>query len=113
VSVETERTPNFSELEYGERDRVAQAPILVRMTRQNLSGPFLFTGKDPDHRETSSQKPLQRQSAAEFVQEEGVSFCFNIVGDEARPSLRCDSLCSLNSALVIGVICVQQGEDGA
>jgi hypothetical protein len=113
MSIETERGPNLSQLDYGERDRIAQAPILIRVTRENLSAPFLFTGKDPEDWETSPQKPLQCQGAAEFMQEQSVSFRFNIVGDEARASLRCDSLRSPHRALVVSVIGVEQGENGA
>ena len=86
MAVEAEGRGHTSRVHHGERDRVAEAPILVEMTGQERSGAFLVGGRRADHGAASSKKPLARERAAELAQQQCVRLHLEVVRDEAGPS---------------------------
>lgn len=66
MMIERERTPYAASVEHGERDGVAQRPVLIDVSREHLFGALLLGGKHRDDRKAASQQPLTRHGPPEF-----------------------------------------------
>ena len=84
VMIERERTRDVARVEHGERDRIAQRPVLVDMPRQDVLRALLFGGKDRDDGEVAGQQPLSGNDPSESPEQEGMRLRFDVVRDEAR-----------------------------
>ena len=83
------------------------------MPSENLLGALFFRGERPYHRQAASQQPFARDRPAELSEEQCVCLGFDVVRDETRPLFGRDLACHGNRARVIGVIGVEECEDGA
>ena len=82
--VEGEGPRDAAGVEHGKRHRIAEGPILVDVSSQNLSGALLFRGESAQDRQAARQEPLASYQSSKLSHEECVGFRLDIVGDEAR-----------------------------
>ena len=67
VVIEGEGPFHATGVEHRERDSVAEGPILVRVSSEDLSG-FLFLGREDSHdRQPACQEPLTCNCASELA----------------------------------------------
>ena len=113
VMVEGEGPPDVAGLENGERNRVAQSPILVGVSSYQLSSALLFGGQRANDRQSARQQPLSSDHSPELPHEERVRFRFDVVGDEARARFGRNVTRHRHSTCVIGIVGIEQSENGA
>jgi len=113
MMIEGKRPSDATGVEHGERDRIAQSPILVSVSSKNLSRLLLFSGEYSDDRQTAGQQPLTGNRPSELSQEECVRFRFDVIGDETGPGFGCDFTRHHHGLRVVGIIRVEQRENGA
>jgi hypothetical protein len=75
--------------------------------------PLLFLRQDTEHGQATREQPLSRDGTPELSQQESVRFRLDVVGDEARTPLGHDVIGRGYRTPVVGVVSVQEGEDGA
>ena len=51
--IKGEGPSDVTSLDHSEGDRIAQGPILISVSSENLSGFLFFRGEYPDHRQTA------------------------------------------------------------
>ena len=113
VVIEGKSPRHVTSVEHGERDRVAQRPVLVGVPSQDLLGSLLLGGENRHDRQPARQEPLASDPSAELAQEERVGLRFDVVGDEARPPFGSDVTSRGDRARMIRIVGVKQREDGA
>ena len=64
--VEGEGSRHVTSVEDGERDRVTQGPILVRVPSQDLLGFLLLGGQSRQDRQPARQQPLTSDTSTEL-----------------------------------------------
>lgn len=67
VMIERERTRHAPRGEHGERDGVAQRPVLVDVSRENLFGALLLRGLHGDDGKAAREQPLTRHVRPSFL----------------------------------------------
>ncbi len=72
VVIEGKSPRHVTSVEHGERDRVAQRPVLVGVPSQDLFGSLLLGGENRHDRQPARQEPLASDPSAELAQEERV-----------------------------------------
>jgi len=65
--VEGEGPSDATTVEHGERDRVAEGPILVGVSSEDFSGSLFFGGEYPDDWQTACQQPLTGNRPSELA----------------------------------------------
>jgi len=111
--VEGKRRGDLTSIKNRERNRIAQAPVLVAVPSQNLLGALLVRRERPHDRQSAFEQPFARDRPAEFSQKERVCLRFDVIRDETGSLFGSDLVCHLDSPRVIGVVGVEEGEDGA
>lgn len=110
--VERKRPCHMAGVENGEGDRVAQGPVLVCVSSQDLSRALLFRRQSPNDRQPARQQPLTSDRPSELAHQERVRFDLDVVCDEARSRLGCDLARHGHRSRMIRVVGVEQREDG-
>ncbi len=113
MPIERERVSDATTFDHGKRDRVTEGPILVAVSRENLSGSLFFSRQHPHDRQPAGQQPLARDHPSQFSDEQGVRLGFNVVGDEAGKCLGRDVMSHQNGLRMIGIVCIEQGKNDA
>ena len=111
--IEGEGLSDATGVEHGERDRVAQGPILIGVSSKDLSGVLFFAGEYSHDRQAAGQQPLTRNRPSELPYEECVRFRFDVIGDEAGARLGRDLTRHRDGTGMVGIVCVEQSENGA
>lgn len=102
--IERERTRHAARVEHGERDGVAQRPVLVDVSRENVFGALLLGGQHGDDRKAAREQPLTRHGPPKFPEQERMRLGLDVVRDEARPPLGGDGASDVHRARMIGVV---------
>src|SRR5438128_6156579 len=113
MMVEGEGPRDPAGIEHRKRNRVAEGPIFIGMSSQNLSGALLFRGKSAQDRQPPRQQPLASYQSSELSHEECVGLRLDIVGDEARSPFRSNVTRHGDRSRMIRVVSVEQRENGA
>ena len=111
--VEREGSRDVTSVENGERNRVAQRPVFVGVSSQDLLGPLFLSRKNPHDRQTACQQPLTGNRPPELPHEQCVGLGLDISGDEAGTLFGRDVASHCDRSRMVGVVCVKQGQDGA
>src|SRR5438445_2230079 len=111
--VEGEGSRNVTSVNHCERDRVTQGPVLVGVPSQYLLSLQLFRRKNRNDRQPARQQPLASDGSSQLSEEERVGFRLDVVGDEARPPFGRELTSHGNRARMVGIVGVEQREDGA
>src|SRR5437879_12475313 len=75
--------PDVTCLEHREGNGIAQGPVLVGMSREDLLGPLLLFRQYSNNRETSRQQPFPGERSPQLAQQQCVRPSFDVVGDKA------------------------------
>ncbi len=82
--VEGEGSRDVARVKEGERERITQGPVLVRVSSQNVPCSVLFRREDRHDRQSACQQPLTGNRPPELSDQQRVRFGLDVVGDEAR-----------------------------
>jgi hypothetical protein len=74
MMVDAEGSCDMTRVKDGERQRVAQRPVLVRVSSQDLLGFVLFRREYRHHRQSARQQPLTGNRPPELSDQQGVYF---------------------------------------
>ena len=111
--IEGEGPSDVTGIEHGERDGVAEGPILVSVSSENLSAFLFFRGQHPHDRQSACQQPLTGDRPSELPYEECVRFRFDVVGDEAGARVGRDVTRHGDGTCMVRIVCIEQRENGA
>src|SRR5262245_15459862 len=113
MAIERERPGYATCVEYGEGDRVAQRPVLVDVSRQDVLRLLLLGRQHGDDGQLAGEQPLTRDSASELAEQQRVGLGFDVVRDEAGATLGGDLPGDFDGARVVSVVRVDEREDRA
>lgn len=111
--IEGEGPSDVTGLEHDERDCVAEGPVLVGVSSEDLSGFLFFRGEYAHDRQTACKQPLTGNCASELPCEKCVRFRFDVIGDEAGARFGRDVTCHRDGTCMVGIVCIEQSENGA
>lgn len=112
VMIKGEGPSDVTGLQYCERDRIAERPVLVCVSSEDLSGFLFFRGEYPNDRQSVCQQPLTGNRPPKLPQEERVRFRFDITSDEARACFGRDVTRHRHCTYMVGIVCIEQSENG-
>ena len=107
VVVEGERRRDLTDIQNRERDRVAEGPVLVGVSSENLFRALLLFGEGSDDVQPACQQPFAGNRSAKLSQQERVRFRFDVVRNETRPLVRRELTCDDDRAWVIGIVRIE------
>ena len=102
MAVERKGPSNATTFEHGERDRVAESPVLIDVASEDLSGFLFFGGEYPHDWQTARQQALTRNRPSELSYEECVRLRFDVIGHEARAPFGRDVTCHRDGTCMVG-----------
>jgi len=113
MMVEGEGSRDATGVHHGERDGVAQRPVLGSVSSQDVPGFLLFRWMNRHDRQPACEQPLTGNRSSELPHEQCVRFGFDVVRDKARALLGRDAASHGDCTRMVGVVCIEQSQNGA